>query len=94
MRFIPPAVMTGFVNAPRILIFFAQVPHFWSRQPLIVGLFVLTLLIVLWARVSRLSAPLIAIVALTLYTATTGQQLPTVGDEGSMSGSLQEFLPP
>ncbi|STT85724.1 inorganic anion transporter sulfate permease (SulP) family [Klebsiella pneumoniae] len=64
MRFIPPAVMTGFVNALGILIFFAQVPHFWSRQPLIVGLFVLTLLIVLWApRVIKATpAPLIAIV--------------------------------
>lgn len=48
MRFIPQSVMTGFVNALGILIFFAQVPHFWSRSPLIVGLFVLTLLIVLW----------------------------------------------
>lgn len=93
MRFIPPAVMTGFVNALGILIFFAQVPHFWSRQPLIVGLFVLTLLIVLWAPrvIKAIPAPLIAIVALTLYTATTGQQLPTVGDEGSMSGGLPGF---
>ncbi|MDU1425928.1 MAG: SulP family inorganic anion transporter, partial [Klebsiella michiganensis] len=39
MRFIPQAVMTGFVNALGILIFFAQVPHFWSKQPLIIGLF-------------------------------------------------------
>lgn len=38
MRFIPQSVMTGFVNALGILIFFAQVPHFWSRSPLIVGL--------------------------------------------------------
>lgn len=85
--------MTGFVNALGILIFFAQVPHFWSRQPLIVGLFVLTLLIVLWAPrvIKAIPAPLIAIVALTLYTATTGQQLPTVGDEGSMSGGLPGF---
>jgi hypothetical protein len=62
-----PAVMTGFVNALGILIFFAQVPHFWSRQPLIVGLFVLTLLIVLWAPrfIKAIPAPLIAIVALT-----------------------------
>ncbi len=68
-------------------------PHFWSRQPLIVGLFVLTLLIVLWAPrvIKAIPAPLIAIVALTLYTATTGQQLPTVGDEGSMSGGLPGF---
>jgi SulP family sulfate permease len=31
MRFIPTAVMTGFVNALGILIFFAQVPHFWGK---------------------------------------------------------------
>lgn len=37
MRFIPTAVMTGFVNALGILIFFAQVPHFWGKSPLIWG---------------------------------------------------------
>lgn len=93
MRFIPPAVMTGFVNALGILIFFAQVPHFWSRQPLIVGLFVLTLLIVLWAPrfIKAVPAPLIAIVLLTAYTVTSGQLLPTVGDEGAMGGGLPGF---
>lgn len=92
MRFIPPPVMTGFVNALGILIF-AQVPHFWSRQPLIVGLFVLTLLIVLWAPrfIKAVPAPLIAIVLLTAYTVTSGQLLPTVGDEGAMSGGLPGF---
>ncbi|EME8538671.1 SulP family inorganic anion transporter [Salmonella enterica] len=90
MRFIPTAVMTGFVNALGILIFFAQVPHFWSKSPLIWGLFVLTLLIVLWAPrvIKSIPAPLIAIVLLTVFTATTGQLLPTVGDEGSMSSGL------
>ncbi|MES0267686.1 SulP family inorganic anion transporter [Citrobacter sedlakii] len=90
MRFIPSAVMTGFVNALGILIFFAQVPHFWSQSPLIWGLFALTLLIVLWAPrfIKSVPAPLIAIVLLTVFTVTTGQILPTVGDEGSMSGGL------
>lgn len=90
MRFIPQAVMTGFVNALGILIFFAQVPHFWSRSPLIVGLFVLTVLIVLWVPryVKSVPSPLIAIVVLTLYTVTTGQILPTVGDEGAISSGL------
>lgn len=93
MRFIPPPVMTGFVNALGILIFFTQVPHFWSRQPLIVGLFVLTLLIVLWAPrfIKAVPAPLIAIVLLTAYTVTSGQLLPTVGDEGAMGGGLPGF---
>ncbi len=90
MRFIPQSVMTGFVNALGILIFFAQVPHFWSKSPLIVGLFVLTLLIVLWAPryIKSIPSPLIAIVALTLITVTSGQLLPTVGDEGSIGGGL------
>jgi len=90
MRFIPTVVMTGFVNALGILIFFAQVPHFWGKSPLIWGLFVLTLLIVLWVPrfIKAIPAPLIAIVLLTVFTVTSGQLLPTVGDEGSMSGGL------
>lgn len=93
MRFIPTAVMTGFVNALGILIFFAQVPHFWGKSPLIWGLFILTLLIVLWVPrfIKTIPAPLIAIVLLTLFTVTSGQLLPTVGDEGSMSGGLPGF---
>ena len=93
MRFIPTAVMTGFVNALGILIFFAQVPHFWGISPLIWGLFVLTLLIVLWVPrfIKAIPAPLIAIVLLTVFTVTSGQLLPTVGDEGSMSGGLPGF---
>ncbi|HFP9328429.1 TPA: SulP family inorganic anion transporter [Raoultella planticola] len=93
MRFIPQSVMTGFVNALGILIFFAQLPHFWSTRPLIIGLFVLTLLIVLWAPryIKAIPSPLIAIILLTLFTVTTGQLLPTVGDEGSMSGGLPGF---
>ena len=93
MRFIPTAVMTGFVNALGVLIFFAQVPHFWGKSPLIWGLFVLTLLIVLWVPrfIKAIPAPLIAIVLLTVFTVTSGQLLPTVGDEGSMSGGLPGF---
>lgn len=93
MRFIPTAVMTGFVNALGILIFFAQVPHFWGKSLLIWGLFVLTLLIVLWVPrfIKAIPAPLIAIVLLTVFTVTSGQLLPTVGDEGSMSGGLPGF---
>ncbi|VFS78108.1 Putative sulfate transporter ychM [Kluyvera cryocrescens] len=82
--------MSGFVNALGILIFFAQVPHFWSRSPLIVALFAATILIVLWLPkvVKSVPSPLVAVVLLTLYTATSGQTLPTVGDEGSMAGGL------
>ncbi|QEM90719.1 SulP family inorganic anion transporter [Kosakonia radicincitans] len=99
MRFIPHAVMTGFVNALGILIFFAQIPHFWSKDSLILGLFVLTLLIVLWLPrwVKSIPAPLVAIVLLTAFTLFSGQILPTVGDEGPMQGGLpgiSSFLVP
>ncbi|MGP3592428.1 SulP family inorganic anion transporter [Vagococcus sp. WN89Y] len=90
MRFIPHAVMTGFVNALGMLIFFAQIPHFWRKEPLILALFALTLLIVLWLPrwVKSIPAPLVAIVLLTAFTLFTGQVLPTVGDEGPMQRGL------
>ena len=90
MRFIPQAVMTGFVNALGILIFFAQVPHFWSRSPLIVALFAATILIVLLApkAIKSIPSPLIAVVLLTVAAVYSGQPLPDVGDEGSMGGGL------
>lgn len=93
MRFIPQAVMTGFVNALGILIFFAQVPHFWQKSPLIWGLFVLTLLIVLWVPrfIKSVPAPLIAIVVLTLFSMYSGQLLPVVGDTGPMSRGMPGF---
>lgn len=93
MRFIPQAVMTGFVNALGILIFFAQEPHFWQKSPIIWGLFVLTLLIVLWVPrfIKSVPAPLIAIVVLTLYSIYSGQLLPVVGDMGPMSSGLPGF---
>jgi len=93
MRVIPQAVMTGFVNALGILIFFAQVPHFWQKSPIIWGLFVLTLLIVLWIPcfIKSVPAPLIAIVVLTLYSIYSGQLLPVVGDTGPISRGLPGF---
>lgn len=95
MRFIPHTVMTGFVNALGILIFFAQVPHFWTRDPLILGLFILTLLIVLWLPkvLKSVPSPLVAIVVLTLFTVFSGQILPVVGDEGPMQGGLPGLTP-
>ena len=41
--------------------------------------------------IKAIPAPLIAIVLLTVFTVTSGQLLPTVGDEGSMSGGLPGF---
>ena len=90
MRFIPRSVMIGFVNALAILIFLAQVPHLvgvpWAVYPLVaVGLLVIVLLPRLTTAVP---APLVAIVALTVFTLATALAVPTVGDEGTLPDSL------
>ncbi|MBT0721167.1 SulP family inorganic anion transporter [Tatumella sp. TA1] len=93
MRYIPQAVMTGFVNALGILIFMAQVPHILGHGPLVWVFFAVTLAIVIGLpRVfTAIPAPLIAIVLLTSIAIYSGIHLPNVGDEGTMSPGLPGF---
>ncbi len=90
MRYIPLSVMTGFVNALSILIFFAQVPHVWGQSPLVWGLFALTLAIVLLLPrvVKSIPSPLVAIVVITAASMAMGFSVPTVGDTGPMQAGL------
>ncbi|NIY46872.1 SulP family inorganic anion transporter [Cedecea colo] len=99
MRYIPLSVMTGFVNALGILIFFAQVPHVWGNSPLVWGLFALTLAIVLLLPrvVKSVPSPLVAIVVITAASIAMGFSVPTVGDTGPMQAGmpgLTELLVP
>ena len=90
MRFVPRSVMTGFVNALAILIALAQLPHLTDGGANVyvlvaVGLAVMYLL----PRVTTaIPAPLVAIVALTIFTVTVGVGVPTVGDEGELPSTL------
>ncbi|MCA1920672.1 SulP family inorganic anion transporter, partial [Buttiauxella noackiae] len=90
MRYIPLSVMTGFVNALGILIFFAQVPHIWGDNPLVWGLFTLTLAIVLFLpRVFKMvPSPLVAIIVITAACIGMGLSVPTVGEAGPMAAGL------
>src|SRR5699024_11627943 len=67
MKFIPNAVMIGFVNALAILIFMAQVPHFVGINNVTYVFVVITLLIVYIVPrfIKSISAPSIALVILT-----------------------------
>lgn len=57
MRYIPRSVMVGFVNAPGILIFFAQVPHLLHHDRHVWLLFALAVVIVLgWPRLTSVLA--------------------------------------
>ena len=96
MRFIPRSVMVGFVNALAILIFIAQLPHLlgvpWLVYPLVaVGL----VIVVVMPRITKIiPAPLVAIVLLTVATAVTAINVPTVGDQGALPKSLPELFIP
>lgn len=95
MRFIPRSVMIGFVNALGILIFAAQVPHVLGQTPVVLGLFVLTVLIVQgFPRVSTaVPSALAAIVAATGIATACGWPVPNVGNGGPMDASLPGITP-
>ncbi|GAA1749833.1 SulP family inorganic anion transporter [Streptomonospora arabica] len=96
MRFVPPSVMTGFVNALAILIFLAQVPHFagegWPVYALIAA--GLAIIFVLPRLTTAVPAPLVAIIVLTGVTVASGLAVPTVGDMGKLPESMPVPLLP
>lgn len=96
MKFIPRAVMIGFVNALAILIFMAQVPHF-IRISLMTYFFVaitLAILYILPKFIKSIPAPLIAIIVLTGVSMAIRLNLQTVGDLGAITRSLPMFSIP
>lgn len=96
MKFIPRAVMIGFVNALAILIFLAQVPHILGGSAMNYVFVAATLLIVyvLPRFLKTIPAPLIAIVILTAAAIYSNFDLRTVGDLGAITKSLPSFLIP
>ena len=96
MKFVPKAVMTGFVNALAILIFMAQLVHFQGAG---LGTYLLVAgglaIIYLFPLVTRVvPAPLIAIIILTVITAVGGNLFPTVADMGELPSTLPVFWLP
>lgn len=96
MKFIPNAVMIGFVNALAILIFMAQLEHFIGISAL-TYVFVAITLILLYTLprfIKAVPAPLIALVILTAVSIFSGFELRTVGDLGNITQSLPSFFIP
>ncbi|MEU7320745.1 SulP family inorganic anion transporter [Streptomyces griseoviridis] len=90
MRFVPRAVMVGFVNSLAILIFMAQLPELthvpWPVYPLLAA--GLALMVFLPRLTSVVPAPLVSIVVLTVVTLAAGIAVPTVGDKGDLPSAL------
>ncbi|MCM3357239.1 MULTISPECIES: SulP family inorganic anion transporter [unclassified Psychrobacillus] len=96
MKYIPNAVMIGFVNSLAILIFMAQVPHFIGISTMTYIFVGITLILVytLPRFIKVIPAPLIAIVTLTIVAIYSGFELKTIGDLGNISQTLPSFLLP
>ncbi|SOC42383.1 SulP family inorganic anion transporter [Ureibacillus acetophenoni] len=96
MKFIPNAVMIGFVNSLAILIFMAQVPHFIGISTMTYVFVAITLVLVytLPRFIKVIPAPLIAIVLLTAVALFSGIELRTIGDLGSITQTLPSFIIP
>ncbi|MEU2727177.1 SulP family inorganic anion transporter [Streptomyces griseoviridis] len=90
MRFVPRAVMVGFVNSLAILIFMAQLPELthvpWPVYPLLAA--GLALMMFFPRLTSVVPAPLVSIVVLTVVTLAAGIAVPTVGDKGDLPSAL------
>jgi len=96
MKFVPRAVMIGFVNALAILIFMAQLPQFngagWMTYAFVAaGLAIIYLLPRLTTAVP---SALVAIIGLTLVSLMTNGGLRTVGDMGALPTTLPVFMIP
>ncbi|WP_141737219.1 SulP family inorganic anion transporter [Exiguobacterium aurantiacum] len=96
MKFIPRAVMVGFVNALAILIFQAQLPQFGGETWIMWAIVAASLAIILvFPRItSAIPAPLVAIVAMTLLVFFMGLETKTIGDMGTITATLPMFLLP
>lgn len=96
MRFIPRAVMIGFVNSLSILVFMAQMPHFMNvtNMTYVFAAITIILLLVLPKFIKAIPAPLIATIVLTIAAIMMSVDVRTVGDLGTIEKSLPSFLLP
>lgn len=96
MKYIPRAVMLGFVNALAILIFMAQLPQLTdvSWAVYLMAAIGLAIIYILPRFTKAVPSPLAAIVVLTAASIFGNIQVPTVGDMGELPASLPFFLLP
>ena len=96
MKYVPRAVMVGFVNALAILIFMAQLPQLTNVPVAVYGMTAASLAIIyLLPRFTKLiPSPLVAIVTMTAISILVGIKVPTVGDMGELPSTFPPFSLP
>jgi len=96
MKYIPRAVMIGFVNALASLIFMAQLPQLTNASLAVYAMTAvgLAIIYILPRFTKAIPSPLVAIVVLTAASILGNINVPTVGDMGELPGTLPSFLLP
>ncbi len=96
MRYVPRAVMVGYINALAVLIFLAQLPQLIQVPSMVYVMVALSLAIIyLLPRVTKaVPSPLVALFVMTVAAIALGIDVPTVGDMGELPTTLPIFALP
>ncbi|MBE9155599.1 SulP family inorganic anion transporter [Nodosilinea sp. LEGE 06152] len=96
MRYVPRAVMVGYINALAVLIFLAQLPQLINVPPAVYVMAALSLVIIYGLpRVTKaVPSPLVALFVMTTAAISLGIDVPTVGDMGELPTTLPVFALP
>ncbi|PSR17905.1 sodium-independent anion transporter [filamentous cyanobacterium CCP3] len=96
MRYVPRAVMVGYINALAVLIFLAQLPQLTNVPPAVYVITALSLVIIygLPRFTKVIPSPLVALFVMTTAVIFLGIEVPTVGDMGELPTTLPIFALP
>lgn len=96
MKYVPRAVMLGYINALAVLIFLAQLPEL-TGKPVAVYILTAASLVIIYGlpRFTKVvPSPLVALAVITLAAITLKLEVPTVGDKGELPTALPFFALP
>ena len=96
MKFVPRAVMIGYINALGVLLFVAQLPQLTDVPYMVYVLVAASLgIIYILPRFTKVvPSPLVALVVITAIAITLGLDVPTVGDMGELPTAPPIFALP
>ena len=96
MKFVPRAVMIGYINALAVLIFLAQLPQLTNVPPMVYVLTLLSLgIIYILPRFTKaVPSPLVALAVMTIAAIALRLDVPTVGDMGELPTTPPLFALP
>ena len=96
MKYVPRAVMIGYINALAVLIFLAQLPQL-TDVPVtvyVITLLSLAIIYILPRFTQAVPSPLVALAVMTIAAIALKLEVPTVGDMGELPTTLPTFALP